>query len=225
MQASRPRTVRTPWVAVGYLVIGLAVLANGAALVVHIVRNAPLPLALLAFWAAGLIAIVAVLVASADDERRSIARTFVIGAGAGFAATLAYDVAKAGLSQLDPAPWNPFEAFRTFGETLLGPGTGDAAVRATGLVFHLSNGVTFGVAYAFLFGHWASRRLPVGVATGIAWGLFLETFQLVLYPGWLSIEFVDEFRQVSFGGHVVFGAVLGLLGHLGLRRVEQEAKG
>jgi hypothetical protein len=60
-----------------------------------------------------------------------------------------------------------------------------------------------------------SRRR--GLATGIAWGLFLESFQLAIYPGWLNIRFLDEFRQISFLSHVVFGAVLGLLVPAGLR--------
>ena len=209
---------RAPWLTASYVVIGLAILANGAALVIHIVRGVPLPLALTLFWAAGLVAIVVVLARSGDEERRSIARTFVVGAGAGLGATLAYDVAKAGLSQLDPAPWNPFEAFRVFGRSLVGVELPDISLRAAGLVFHVSNGVTFGIGYAFIFGGWAARGLVPAIALGVAWGLFLETFQLVLYPGWMSITFVDEFRQVSFGAHVVFGAVLGILTHLGLQR-------
>jgi hypothetical protein len=44
----------------------------------------------------------------------------------------------------------------------------------------------------------------------------------LLYPGWLNIGFMGEFRHVSFGAHVVFGASLGLLVPAGLRRVRWE---
>ncbi|HEY8136159.1 MAG TPA: hypothetical protein VIF08_08985, partial [Candidatus Limnocylindrales bacterium] len=60
-----------------------------------------------------------------------------------------------------------------------------------------------------------SRRR--GIVTGVGWALLLETAQLVLYPGWLDIRFLDEFRQISFLSHVVFGLTLGLGIPAGLR--------
>jgi hypothetical protein len=45
----------------------------------------------------------------------------------------------------------------------------------------------------------------------MAWGLFLETFQLSLFPGWLSIQFVAEFATISFAAHLVYGATLGTI--------------
>jgi hypothetical protein len=69
--------------------------------------------------------------------------------------------------------------------------------------------------------HWLRKEAKL--ATGVAWGLFLETFQLMLYPGWLKIGFLDEFRRISFGAHLVFGAGLGLMVPYGLRRAQPEA--
>lgn len=45
-----------------YLVVGLCLLANGAALTLHIVQGSPLPTLLLVFWAGGLVAIAWALV-------------------------------------------------------------------------------------------------------------------------------------------------------------------
>jgi len=195
------------------LTIGVVLLSNGAALVVHIVRGIPLPPLVLGFWAAGLLAILWAFVNAQAWMRARLRRTFVLGVVAGILATLAYDAAKTLLSQLDPGPWNPFEATRMFGVALLGESAPDAAVRAIGWLFHLSNGATFGMSFAFVFGRLAARNAIWAVILGAAWGVFLETFQLVLYPGWLGIGTgaMREFQQVSFLAHVVFGATLGLL--------------
>jgi len=91
-------------------------------------------------------------------------------------------------------------------------------IRAVGLGFHLTNGLSFGLAFALLFGLWSAQHAGRALLLGIAWGLFLETFQLALYPGWMNIKFLDEFRQVSFASHVVYGASVGLLVRRGIRR-------
>jgi hypothetical protein len=196
-----------------YLVVGLALLANGAGLVLHIVNGIPLPPLLLLLWAVGLGAI-ALAFARADAEiRDGLRRTFVAGVGAGLVATATYDVAKALLSTLDPAPWNPFEATRVFGIVLLGEGASDLAQRIAGWAFHLSNGATFGMSFAFVFGARARAGVAWAVGLGAMWGVFLESFQLALYPGWIGIPgpALAEFQQVSFLAHAVFGATLGLL--------------
>jgi hypothetical protein len=216
-----PSAADRGWVP-AFVIVGIAVLANGAALVLHIVRSAPLPAALGAIWAAGLAAIVIVIVRSEPWVRRELLRICLVGIGAGLVATIVYDVSKGLLSNLDPAPWNPYEAVRLFGEALIGTGYPDAVTRGVGLLFHVSNGTTFGLAFALLFGGWATRSAAVALLLGIGWGLFLETFQLVLYPGWMNIKFLDEFRQVSFLGHVAYGATLGLLVRWGLRRTNAE---
>ena len=51
------------------------------------------------------------------------------------------------------------------------------------------------------------------------WGLFLETFQLTLYPGWLDIRTYSEFATISALSHVVYGATLGLLARAILPRL------
>ena len=54
--------------------------------------------------------------------------------------------------------------------------------------------------------------------TGALWGLFLEAFQLTLYPDWLGIRFVDEFVRISALSHLAYGASLGLIARWGFRQ-------
>ena len=79
----------------------------------------------------------------------------------------------------------------------------------SGAAFHLLNGVMFAIAYAQFFGALAVRSGRLAVVTGMGWGLFLEAFQLILFPGWLSITFVAEFATISMAAHLVYGATVG----------------
>ena len=204
---------RAPWLT---WALGVGAMFSGAALLAHILAGVALPLALA--LTATLLAVTAWLVwrRTAADERRLLLQRAGVGVVWGVAATLAYDVAKYALSLLDPSPYNPFEAIRIFGILLTGRAAPAELSLAAGVGFHLLNGVAFGVAFCFLFG----RR---GVLAGIAWGLFLELFQLTLYPGWLDVRFYEEFARISALSHVVYGAVLGLGCRAGLRRIEAAA--
>lgn len=124
---------------------------------------------------------------------------------------MAYDLSKAALSVLDPSPYNPFHAIRAFGDLLVGTSAGERAIVASGAVFHLLNGTMFGVAYVFLFAHDGHISGGRALATGVVWGIFLELFQLTLYPGWLDIRTYKEFVMISALGHLVYGAALGTI--------------
>ena len=87
-----------------------------------------------------------------------------------------------------------------------------ALALAAGVAFHVLNGLSFGLAYLLVFGRLALRSRRLALASGVGWGLFLEAFQVTLYPGWLSIAAYREFVTISALGHVVYGATLGLLG-------------
>ena len=201
-------------------IAGVASLANGAALVVHILGDIPLPVLLAIIWGVAVASVVAMGGVGDPGRREAVRRNVVVGLAAGIVATLAYDATKAVLAQLDSSPYNPFEVTRIFGTILIGASAPKALISTVGWGFHLMNGCTFAIAYSCLFardGHISKRW---ALATGVAWGLFLETFQLTLYPGWLKIGFLDEFRRISFGAHLVFGASLGLIVPAGLRRLQ-----
>lgn len=199
------------------LVAGLASLANGAALVVHIIGGLPLGPLLAIIWSIAALAIAAMALSGGPMVRARLIRTVSVGLVVGLVATLLYDATKAGLSVLDPSPYDPFETTRVFGRILIGTDASPTAITIVGWGFHLLNGSTFAIAFAALFARGGRIGRVPGLALGIGWGIFLETFQLILYPGWLSIGFLDEFRRISFLSHIVFGAILGLFVPAGLR--------
>ena len=61
------------------------------------------------------------------------------------------------------------------------------------------------------------RRHIVALVSGLGWGLFLEAFQVALYPGWLNILAIREFVLSSLLGHLVYGTTLGAVGRTLLR--------
>lgn len=198
--------------------IGLFALFSGIALLAHIIGGVSLALAL-AGTSAILVGGVALALRGQDPvSRRWTLRTAAVGTAVGLIATITYDVTKASLSTLDPSPYNPFEVLLVFGQLLLGTDHTDMGVTIAGAAFHFLNGTAFAVAYCFLFARDGRSTLRWALATGIGWGVFLEIFQLTLYPGWLDIRFYEEFATISALSHVVYGATLGLLARTGLRR-------
>ena len=175
---------------------------SGTALVAHILTGVSLALAVV--FSAGIMgAAVAMGWNRATASGRAlILRRAKVGLLAGVLSTGAYDTSKYLLSQLDPSPYNPFEAIRLFGVLLVSSSAPKSLIYGAGSAFHALNGICFGMGYCFLFGH-------RGIVAGTAWGLFLELFQLTLYPGWLDIRFYREFVLISALSHVVYGAVLG----------------
>jgi hypothetical protein len=199
-------------------IMGMAALAGGAALVVHILSGVSLRLALVV--AAALLVGAGLLVSRRADveQRRRLTRLAKVGLVSGLVATLAYDVIRTVLSRFDASPYDPFEALRAFGSAIAGPSASPTAVVAAGTAFHLFNGFAFGVAFCLLF-----RR--GGVLRGMAWGAFLEVFQLTLYPGWLDIRAYQEFAQISALSHLAYGATLGWSARTGLDRIRTLEQG
>ncbi|MGH9199414.1 MAG: hypothetical protein ACRD1T_27250, partial [Acidimicrobiia bacterium] len=190
---------------------------SGAALLTHILADISLPLALSLFAALLLLAVLSILRRASGPDRSRIARIAAVAAVTGISATLLYDGTKALLSLLDPTPYNPFEAASAFGRALLGAAAPPAAIQVTGWAFHLLNGTCFGIAFGFLFAREGRTSAVYALLTGMGWGLFLELFQLTLYPGWLDIRFYEEFARISAVSHLVYGATLGVACRLGLR--------
>lgn len=197
--------------------LAAAALFSGVALLATILGDVPLPISLGITTTMLAIGLPMLISRAPPARRRWLARTVLVGAGAGLLATVCYDVSRAGLSQLDPSPYNPFEAIRVFGVLLVGQDAAPSAVYAAGLAFHFVNGTSFAVAYTLLFARGGQTSVRRAVLMGVGWGLFLELFQLTLYPGWLDIRAYDEFVRVSFIGHLVYGATLGLAARAGLR--------
>jgi len=194
---------------------GAAALFSGAALVMHIVAGVSLRAALLSAGGGVGAAVGWRWWRATRCERVAVARKAKVGLMAGLVATVAYDAAKFALSQWEASPYNPFEVLPAFGALLVGASAAPPLIYLAGTAYHLWNGIAFGVAFCLIF-----RRARV--AAGIGWGLFLELFQLTLYPGWLDIRFYREFVQISFIAHTVYGVVLGAACQYGLGRRRAE---
>lgn len=205
--------------------LGIAALFSGAALLGNIVVGLPLPLTLGATATVAIGGSAALIWRAESTRRKALLRTIGIGIGAGFLATLVYDAAKFGLSQLDPSPYNPFEATRIFGQLLIGTAAPGPLVIVTGTAFHFLNGTMFGLAYTVLFARGGRTSVAYAGLSGAAWGLFLETFQFTLYPDWLGIRLVDEFVRISALSHLAYGASLGLIARWGFREGWRASQG
>ena len=192
-------------------ILGIVALFSGVALLLNILGQIDLRLAFAGTTLTMLISGGLVLGRSSVEERASLGRAVGFGAASGIVATVAYDLAKYGLGVLDPSPFDPFHAIAVFGAYLAGPGANPAVVLGAGWAFHLLNGTAFGVAYVLLFGITADTPRRRAMVTGLGWGLFLESFQITLYPGWLDIRAYQEFVVISASAHLVYGATLGAL--------------
>lgn len=177
-------------------------LSTGAALLVYVISGVSL------LAAAGLVMVAAAVLGAviwrrADPRgQMEMGRLLRAGALAGFLATAAYDLSRFFLIEVTGIAFWPFDIFNVFGQALVGAGYSGTWVRLAGLLYHFANGIGFALAYTIVLG----RR---GVWAGVAWAMVLELLMVTIYPGWLGMEALNEFLQVSVLGHVVYGVVLG----------------
>jgi hypothetical protein len=174
------------------------------ALVAHIFGVLPMAFFLAIFGVPSLL----LLFTLAAIARRINAATFLncmaVGLAGGFVATLAYDGIRwlFGITHL--FQYNGFLAIYIFGSWISGRPTGTAAAAVAGWLYHFWNGLSFGVLYtlAFTRKHWLY---------GVAYGIVMEILMLGLFPMFLPITNKRDFILMSMLGHIVYGAVLGLI--------------
>jgi hypothetical protein len=159
-------------------------------------------------------------------------RAVIIGSICGLAAAIAYDIFRlpwviGAADNIGPA-WLRlplFKVFPRFGAMILGqsfaPNQPESqftpAAHIVGWIYHLSNGVTFGIMYLAIVGD-AIRRSwlwAVLLAAGI------EAIMLITpYTGFFAIAATALFVAVTLTAHIVFGTVLGLSArHFATRRL------
>lgn len=181
---------------------GVLGLGTGSALVTHILLDVSLRQMLLAEAFLGALLVLWLSRRLGPAERPHVLRRLKAGLGGGAAATATYDAFRALLLASGLLVYyQPFEAIRAFGILLVGEGR-ESLVWGAGILYHLANGVGFGIFYAFLLG----KR---GWWAGVLWALALELFMVSLYPSWLGITLGAEFLKVSILAHVFYGVVLG----------------
>jgi hypothetical protein len=184
------------------------------------------------FWV--LIPATVVLIGLAVYDRflgdRRLWRAVIIGAVAGFAAAVSYDIFRipfvvAAIDHTGPA-WLRlplFKIFPRFGAMILGqPYTQTQtdsqftlAAHLVGWIYHFSNGLTFGVMYMALIGD--VRRRSWLWAIALAVGLELAML-FTPYTSFFGIAPSVRFVIVTLTAHLIFGIVLGLLARAIARR-------
>ncbi len=184
--------------------IALLPLATGAGLLGFLIARISIWIGFGLVAVLGLAVIAAVWRSATTVQRATILRRARAGLIAGIAATAAYDLSRFILVTVFESPVWPFEALPAFGGLLLGADAGFNTRLFAGSIYHVINGVGFGIAYALF-----SRRPRI--LTGLVWALVLELFMVTLYPTWINLKALDEFVRISAFGHVVYGVVLGLL--------------
>jgi hypothetical protein len=130
------------------------------------------------------------------------------GALGGALGTLAYDLVRVpfvyllGLQLLAPID--------SYGVLLTGASTSSGLTTFAGWMYHFTNGIGFGIAYAVI----ASGR---SWRWGIAWGLFLESVA-VFSPFAARYGLVTEGTiawlpiALAYGAHIPYGAIVGVFG-------------
>jgi hypothetical protein len=194
-----------------WLVCGAAFLATGVGLLAYIASG--ISLLVTAAAAAGVAAFAVIWIDRRldDERRRALRRRIYVGVWAGLLATVAYDTSRLVLIEVTGIRFWPFDIFRVFGEALFGTAFGPRVTRIAGFLYHLANGLGFGVAYSV----WWGRR---GVFAGVLFAMGLELCMVIVYPGWLQMKAIGEFLQVSVIGHLVYGSVLGWSARRALNR-------
>ncbi len=132
----------------------------------------------------------------------NLQRRIRLGALAGVAGTIAYDLFRIPFAL---AGQRIFAPIFSYGLLIDGGGMSSSWTDLLGWLFHLSNGVTFGIAYTVVMAgrHWGF---------GVLWGMFLEAVAFLgpftdiygLTGKWVSIG-------IAFAAHIAYGLPLGLM--------------
>jgi hypothetical protein len=157
----------------------------------------------LVFWAASLPSMVALVVlAVAPRVPIEVRRRIRVGAFAGVVGTLGYDVVRIPFALAGQRVFAPIESY---GILIANAGSSSSLTSTLGWLYHLSNGVTFGIAYAAI----AARRHWL---FGVAWGLILESVA-VFSPFSVRYGLAGQVVPIAiaYGAHVFYGWPLGRL--------------
>jgi hypothetical protein len=182
--------------------LGVFVLAGGsiAALLADLFGLAPI---WQVFWGVSvasmvLLTVLAVIPQVSPELRRRIR----VGAVAGAAGTLGYDIVRVPFALAGQRVFAPIESYGV----LIANATASSGLTSTlGWLYHLSNGVTFGIAYAAVA---ARRPWP----WGIAWGLTLESVAVFSpFASRYGLQGQLVPIAIAYGAHVFYGYPLGRL--------------
>jgi len=180
--------------------LGVAFLAGGsiAALLADIYGIASMSRV---FWVASVpsMALLAVL-AALPRVHPELRKRIRVGAVGGAIGTLGYDVVRVPVALAGQRVFAPIESY---GMLIADASASSGLTSTLGWLYHLSNGVTFGIAYAAVA---ARRAWPWGVV----WGLVLESvavFSPFAARYGISGQFVPI--AIAYGAHIFYGYPVG----------------
>ena len=180
--------------------LGVVVLCGGsiAALLADVFGIVPM---WTVFWLASVPSMVTLIaIATARPVNAELRRRIRVGAVAGAVGTLGYDLVRIPFALAGQRVFAPIESYGI----LIADASASSGLTSTlGWLYHLSNGVTFGVAYAVV----AARR---HWAWGVAWGLMLESVA-VFSPFAVRYGLAGQVAPIAiaYGAHLFYGYPLG----------------
>ena len=131
-----------------------------------------------------------------------VQRRIRVGVVAGVVGVIGYDVVRIPFAAIGMRVFAPIDSYGLMlsGQHMASPGS-----NTLGWLFHLSNGVTFGVIYALV----AARRHWI---FGVAWGLVLESAAFLgPFTAMYGLSGQTEAIVVAYGAHLAYGYPLGRL--------------
>jgi hypothetical protein len=187
------------------LLITLAAAGSSiAAFLLHAAGWVRMPYGAVLVTLPGMILLMAIGVWTKRTDRDVFLNRLGVGAAAGALGLAAYDGIRALVQWALPIGFNGFRAIELFGQFMTGLPASDPRSLAAGWAYHVSNGLTFAIAYAVVAG-------PARWWWGLAWGMVLETATVLVYPAVFRIGTIPGFVAVSMVGHAAYGAAVGLV--------------
>jgi hypothetical protein len=179
-------------------------IASLGALVSHILDLLPMVYFLTFFGVPSMLLLLILAVLGRRLDAEAFLTCLVVGAAGGLVATLAYDAFRLALRTTGLFAYDGFKAIYIFGSWISGQPATSAPAAVAGWFYHFWNGVSFGIFYALIAGrrHWFY---------GVGYGAIMESVMLGLFPVFLRITDQTGFIAVGMLGHIVYGAVLGLV--------------
>jgi hypothetical protein len=183
---------------------GLCALVSLAALVAHVFHVLPMVYFLNIFGLPSLLLLFALAAFGKWIDAKVFVNCMAVGLIGGFVATLAYDGVRYVMQHSSLFQYNGFISIYIFGSWITGQSVDSRAAAVAGWLYHFWNGISFGILYALIFGrrHWLY---------GMGYGMFMEACMLGLFPFFLKVTNRVDFITLSMIGHMVYGAVLGLI--------------
>lgn len=175
-----------------------------AALLLQVVGIIRMPYTLSFLTAPGMTFLLCVQVWAGRARRPLIVNRLRVGVAAGLIGLLAYNGTRWVLGIFLPS--SPFYSIAIFGKLITANPAESIIASVAGWLYHISNGVTFGIIYTLILG-------PARWWFGLAWGLVLELAMLIIYPAstLLQPRALAPFVIVSLASHALFGAVIGVI--------------